>query len=60
MKFIRPILAVALLVALGLVRPAWATSWSNDQSDLWWNASENGWGIQFVQRGSTIFATIQI
>jgi len=58
MKFIRPILAVALLVALGLVRPAWATSWSNDQSDLWWNASENGWGIQFVQRGSTIFATM--
>jgi len=58
MKFIRFALAVALLVGLSLVRPTWATSWSNDQSDLWWNASENGWGIQFVQRGSTIFATM--
>jgi hypothetical protein len=58
MKFIRFTLAVSLLVALSLVRPTWATSWSNDQSDLWWNSSENGWGIQFVQRGSTIFATM--
>jgi hypothetical protein len=58
MKFIRLALAVALLVTLSLVRPTWATSWSNDQSDLWWNSSENGWGIQFVQRGSTIFATM--
>jgi hypothetical protein len=58
MKFIRFALAVALLVTLSLVRPTWATSWSNDQSDLWWNASESGWGIQFVQRGSTIFATM--
>jgi hypothetical protein len=58
MKFIRLILTASLLVALGLVRPALATSWSNDQSDLWWNSSENGWGIQFVQRGSAIFATM--
>jgi len=58
MKFIRFSVAVSLLLALSLVRPTWATSWSNDQSDLWWNSSENGWGIQFVQRGSTIFATM--
>src|SRR6478672_9467659 len=58
MKFIRLTLTVSLLVALGLAHPALATSWSNDQSDLWWNSSENGWGIQFVQRGSTIFATM--
>jgi hypothetical protein len=58
MKFIRFALAVSLLVALSLVRPTWATSFSNDQSDLWWNSGENGWGIQFVQRGSTIFATM--
>jgi hypothetical protein len=50
MKFIRFTLAVALLVTLSLVRPTWATSWSNDQSDLWWNASENGWGIQFTDQ----------
>ena len=58
MKSIRFALAVLLLAALGFVRPIWATSFSNDQSDLWWNPDENGWGIQFVQRGSTIFATM--
>src|ERR1043166_810025 len=58
MKFVRFTLAVSLLVALSLVRPTWATSFSNDQSDLWWNPDESGWGIQFVQRGSTIFATM--
>ena len=58
MKSIRFTLVMLLLAASSLARPAWATSFSNDQSDLWWNASENGWGIQFVQRGSTIFATM--
>ena len=58
MKYIRFTLAVLLLAALSFACPAWATSFSNDQSDLWWNSSENGWGIQFVQRGSTIFATM--
>jgi hypothetical protein len=36
-------------------------SFSTDQSDLWWAdppGSENGWGIQLVQRSSTIFATM--
>jgi len=58
MKFVRVTLTVSLLVGLAIVRSALATSWSNDQSDLWWNSSEDGWGIQFVQRGSTIFATM--
>ena len=58
MKSIRFALAVSLLAALNFVQPTWATSYSNDQSDLWWNPNENGWGIQFVQRGSTIFATM--
>ena len=58
MKFIRLTLIVLLLGTLSFACPTWATSWSNDQSDLWWNAGENGWGIQFVQRGSTIFATM--
>lgn len=38
--------------------PAYATSFSIDQSDLWWILQESGWGIQLVQRGSVIFATI--
>jgi hypothetical protein len=37
---------------------AWATSKSTDQSDLWFNASESGWGMQLVQRDNTIFATL--
>ena len=56
-KLTRFTLHVSLL-ALCLVRPTYATSFSNDQSDLWWNSGENGWGIQFVQRGKTIFATM--
>jgi hypothetical protein len=26
--------------------------------DLWWNSSESGWGINMVQQGTTIFATL--
>lgn len=35
-----------------------ATAFSTDQSDLWWNPSESGWGMQLVQRGSLIFVTM--
>ncbi|HEX8739453.1 MAG TPA: hypothetical protein VF925_04855 [Casimicrobiaceae bacterium] len=50
-------LAVAVLVLL--VAPgARATSSSIDQSDIWWNPDESGWGIQFVHRGNIIFATM--
>ena len=38
--------------------PAHATSFSSDQSDLWYRSSESGWGMQLVQRGSVIFATL--
>jgi hypothetical protein len=52
----------ALFSAVLLVAPqALATSFSTDQSDLWWAdppSSENGWGIQLVQRNATIFATM--
>src|SRR6478609_11035409 len=58
MKSARFALRAVLLAMLIFTRATWGTSFSNDQSDLWWNASENGWGIQFVQRGSTIFATM--
>jgi hypothetical protein len=38
-----------------------SASFSTDQSDLWWvdpPGSENGWGLQLIQRSSTIFATM--
>ena len=60
MKIIR-FRAVAIFVALFLVvSPLRATSFSTDQSDLWNVPSESGWGMQLVQRGSLIFATIFI
>src|ERR1700712_2114545 len=58
MNITRSIVTALVVFAIGLAAPAMATSWSTDQSDLWWNASESGWGIQFVQRGSAIFATM--
>jgi hypothetical protein len=51
---------IACLLATGLLggAPVHATSYSADQSDLWWVSSESGWGMQLVQRGSVIFATL--
>lgn len=50
---------VSSLVALSLLAaPASATSDSTDQSDLWYVPAESGWGMQLVQRGNLIFATI--
>ena len=50
---------VVLLAAVSLVAfPAQATSFSTDQSDLWYIVAESGWGMQLVQRGNTIFATV--
>lgn len=37
-----------------------ATAFTTDQSDLWFNPSESGWGMQLVQRDSTIFATLYV
>jgi len=53
--------ACVVLAALSLVAtPASPTAFSVDQSDIYYVAAESGWGIQLVQRGSIIFATIFI
>lgn len=58
MRALRLLLA-SWLVALSLFTGwASATSYSTDQSDLWYIAAESGWGIQLVQRGNTIFFTM--
>ncbi len=36
------------------------SSFSTDESDLWWNPNESGWGMQLVQQGAQIFATLFI
>ena len=58
MKVLRQFVAAIVLALAGFVSPAWSSSYSADQSDLWWIPSESGWGIQLVQRNSTIFATM--
>src|SRR5664279_6303888 len=58
MRTLRLLLA-STVVALSLLAPsAGATSYSTDQSDLWYIPAESGWGMQLVQRGNLIFATI--
>jgi hypothetical protein len=49
-----------LAAALCLGSPAYATSYSTDVTDLWWIPTESGWGMQLVQEGSTVFATLFI
>jgi len=34
------------------------SSFSTDQSDLWWNPNESGWGMQIVQQADSLFATL--
>ena len=58
MKAIRCLLVATVLAISSALNPAGATSFSTDQSDLYYNASESGWGVQLVQRASVIFATI--
>ena len=35
-----------------------ATSFSADYTDLWWNPAEDGWGVNVIQQGDTLFATL--
>jgi hypothetical protein len=49
-------LAIALLLSLATVHPAAA----DDQTDIWWNPNESGWGVNFIQSGDFIFATFFI
>jgi len=51
----RVVFAILLSAATG----AWAdTPSSIDVSDLWWNPSESGWGLNLAQQGDTAFATL--
>lgn len=58
MKVLRRAACTLLAAAAFLMTPAYATSFSTDQSDLYYILAESGWGIQLVQRGSVIFATL--
>jgi hypothetical protein len=60
-------LAIAGLIAISLATPfvlvipsASASSFSTDNSDLWWNQTESGWGLQMIQRADIIFVTLYV
>ena len=58
MMALRRAACVLLTAAAFFASPAYPTSFSVDQSDLYYIQAESGWGIQLVQRGSVIFATM--
>lgn len=57
MKLQRLVLIALLLTAASLYEPS-AISKTTDMSDLWWVPAESGWGIQFVEEETTVFATM--
>jgi hypothetical protein len=58
MTTLRRAACMLLAAAFFLASPAYSTSFSTDQSDLYYIPAESGWGVQLVQRGSVIFATL--
>ena len=50
--------AVAFLAAFAVSLSASATTVGPDYTDQWWNASESGWGVNFIQQNDVIFATL--
>ena len=55
------ILARSLVAVSALCAPlAHATTTGINYSDLWWNPSESGWGVNIAQQADTLFATFFI
>jgi len=51
----------AVLIAASLLAlPGHSTSFSTDQSDLYYAPGESGWALELVQRGPVIFATLLV
>jgi len=60
MKPIRTVFWVLSLAFMLQSPPSLAVIPTSDQSDLWWTAGEDGWGMQMVERDNRIFATIYV
>jgi hypothetical protein len=58
MKAVRFALCAVAVIAALLAPSVRAIPLTVDQSDLWYIQAESGWGMQLVQRNSTIFATL--
>lgn len=58
--------AAAVALSLSLVPLAQgqstvpSTVFTQNVSDIWWNPSESGWGIQLNQTGNVVFATLYV
>lgn len=50
----------ALMLSLLPLSAARGSAVVADQSDLWWNAAESGWGMQLAHRGQAMFATVYL
>jgi len=51
---------VCAFAGLQTIGGAGATSANIDLSDIWWNPYESGWGMQLVNTGTFVFATIYV
>jgi hypothetical protein len=60
MTALRRAACILLAAASILASPAYSTSFSTDQSDIWYTPGEPGWAIQLIHRGSVIFGTIYV
>lgn len=53
-------LAAIVFLLLGCLPAGAANLFSTDASDMWWNPAESGWGVNIVQEGNVIFATLYV
>ena len=63
--FKRQCLSIARLLALVLagfaaIGSAGATSANTDLTDIWWSPAESGWGMQMINTGTYVYATIYV
>ena len=56
----RPVLRIVAAVAMSfaIAGSAAATKLNTDLSDIWWNPAQSGWGMQLVNTGTFVYATI--
>jgi hypothetical protein len=50
--------AAAFFATLAVSFSASAVTIGPDYTDQWWNPAESGWGVNFIEQGDVIFATL--
>jgi hypothetical protein len=49
-----------VLAAFASIGSAEATSANTDVTDIWWSPAESGWGMQMINTGTYVYATIYV